>query len=109
MEARLETKEVSTTDADADAAKAKRQARGERYTRIMWAYVCGAITLVSILVGLGASFIPLGFGVLGVILAWQLTRTGDQRNGMFAGALTLGGLMIWLTYNWPTIHRFIGG
>lgn len=94
---------------DEDDAKAERKARSERHTRIMWAYVCGAITLLSTLVGFGASFLPLGFGILGGILAWQLNRAGDQRNAMFAGTLTLGGVMIWLTYNWPTLHRFVGG
>lgn len=89
-------------------AKAAEKPAGERYRQIMWAYVCGAITLLSMVVGLGASFIPLGFGVLGGILDWQLIRGGDQRHGMFAGALTLGGVMIWLTYNWPMIHRLIG-
>jgi hypothetical protein len=94
---------------DADDAKAKRKAQGERYSRIMWAYVCGGITVLSVVVGLGPTFIPLGFGILGGILAWQLSRTEDQRHGMFAGILALGGVMIWLTYNWPTIHRFVGG
>jgi hypothetical protein len=64
--------------------------------------------LVSQLVGLGATFIPPGFGILGAVLAWQLTRTGEQRHGMFVGAMTIGGIMIWLTYNWPSIHKFIG-
>jgi hypothetical protein len=94
---------------DADDAKAKRKAQGERYSRLMWAYVCGAITVVTTMAGLGATFIPLGFGILGAILAWQLNRTGDQRHGIYAGSLTLGGLMIWLTYNWPTIQRWAGG
>ena len=89
-------------------AKAARKAQNERYTRIMWAYVCGGITLVSLLLGFGATFIPLGFGILGAILAWQLSRTGERRHGMYAGAMTIGGVMIWLTYNWPAIHRFIG-
>jgi len=93
---------------DADEAKAARKAQNERYTRIMWASICGGITLVSQLVGLGATFIPPGFGILGAILAWQLTRTGEQRHGMFVGAMTIGGIMIWLTYNWPSIHKFIG-
>jgi hypothetical protein len=95
--------------ADAEDAKAKRKALGERYSRIMWAYVCGSITLISMLVGFGATFIPLGFGVLGGILDIGLIRSGDQRHGMFAGTLTLGGLLIWLTYNWPTLHRYLGG
>lgn len=93
---------------DAEDANAKRKAQGQRYTRIMWAYVCGAITVMSLLVGLGASFIPLGFGILGLILAWQLTRGADPRHGMWAGSLALGGLMIWVTYNFATIQRFIG-
>ena len=93
---------------DAEDAKAKRKALGQQYSRIMWAYVCGAITLVSVMVGLGATFIPLGFGVLGLILAWQLIRTPDQRHGMWAGTLTLGGLMIWATYNYPTLQRWVG-
>jgi len=94
---------------DAEEAKAKRKAQGERYSRIMWAYVCGGVTLVSMLVGYGASYIPLGFGVLGAILAWQLIRSNEQRHGFYAGSLTLGGLMIWLTYNWPMIRRLVGG
>jgi hypothetical protein len=93
---------------DADEAKAKRKAQSERYTRIMWGYVCGGITLLSLLVGFGATFIPLGFGILGAILAWQLTRSGEQRHGLYVGAMTLGGVMIWLTYNWPMIHRLVG-
>jgi len=94
---------------DAEEAKAKRKAQSERYSRIMWAYICGGITLVSMLVGYGASYIPLGFGVLGAILAWQLARSDEQKHGLYAGSLTVGGLMIWLTYNWPMIHRLVGG
>jgi hypothetical protein len=94
---------------DAEDAKAKRKAEGERYSRIMWAYVCGAIALVSVMVGFGRTFIPLGFAIFGGILAWQLNQAGEQRHGGIAGALALGGLLIWLTYNWPTIQRYIGG
>ena len=53
--------------------------------------------------------IPLGFAILGAVLVSGLIRSGEQRHGMFAGILILGGMMIWLTYNWPTIHRFLGG
>ncbi len=88
---------------------AMRRRRSERLTQIMWAYICGAITLLSFVVGFGASFIPLGFGVLGGVLAWQLYRGGDRRHSTLAGALALGGIMIWLTYNWPTIHRYLAG
>ena len=93
----------------AEDAKAKLKAQRERYSRMMWAYVCGGITLVSQLAGLGATFIPLGFGVLGAVLVAQLIRTGEQRHGMFAGVMVFGGLMIWITYSWPMIHRLLGG
>lgn len=99
-------KDGAATEAD---EKAKRKARSERYTQIMWAYVCGAITLISKVVGLEASFIPLGFGVLGGVLVWQLTKKGERRHNVIAGALNLGGILIWLTYNWPTIQHYLGG
>jgi hypothetical protein len=95
------------TPAGGDAALRRR--RSERLTRIMWAYICGAITLLSPMVGFGASFIPLGFGILGSILAWQVFRDGDRRHSTVAGALALGGIMIWLTYNWPVVQRYFAG
>ena len=94
---------------DAGAAAAARRAQSERLSRIMWAYICGAITVLSFVVGFGASFIPLGFGILGTILAVQLGRAGERRHSTVAGALALGGMMIWLTYNWPTIQHYLGG
>jgi hypothetical protein len=92
----------------ADDAKAKRKAQGERYNRIMWAYVCGAITLLSYLVGLEPTFIPLGFGFFGVLLSWQLLKIGDQKHSVYAGILSLGGVSIWLTFNWPMFKHWIG-
>ncbi len=89
-----------------DEAVLRRQ-RSERMSRIMWGYICGAITLLSFVVGLGPSFIPLGFGILGCVLAWQLFHGGDRRHSTVTGALALGGIMIWLTYNWPTIERYL--
>src|SRR5215831_2468177 len=89
--------------------KAERKAKGERYTQIMWAYVCGAITLLCIPVGLEPSFIPLGFGILGLILVWQLLQKGERRHTMIAGAINLGGVMIWLTYNWSWLRHALGG
>jgi hypothetical protein len=91
-----------------DDAALRRQ-RSDRLNRIMWAYICGAITLLSFVVGLGPSFIPLGFGILGGILAWQIARGGDRRHSTVAGALALGGIMIWLTYNWSMIRHFLAG
>jgi hypothetical protein len=88
--------------------KALQKERTERFTRMMWAYVCGGITVMSYLVGFEASFIPLGFGVLGCVLAWQLMKKGEPRHGSIAGALNLGGMMIWLTYNWSVVERYIG-
>src|ERR1700730_9629135 len=102
-------KTATTAAASADHETAKRRQRSERLTRIMWAYICGAITLLSFVVGLGPSFIPLGFGVLGGILAWQLFRAGEGRHSRIAGALVLGGIMIWFTYNWPMLHRYLAG
>ena len=93
----------------ADDERAARRRRSERLTQIMWAYICGAITLLSFVVGLGPSFIPLGFGVLGGILAWQLYRAGERRHSTLAGALVLGGIMIWFTYNWPMLQRYLAG
>src|SRR5712671_1812549 len=93
--------------AGAAADRALRRQRSERLTRVMWAYICGAITLLSFVVGFGASFIPLGFAVLGGILAWQLGRLGERRHSTVAGVLALGGIMIWLTYNWPTLQRYL--
>ena len=68
------------TTATEEEEKAKRKARGERYTQIMWTYVCGAITLLCNVVGLEASFIPLMFGALGSVLAWQLMQKGEKRH-----------------------------
>jgi len=97
------------TTATEEEEKAKRKARGERYTQIMWGYVCGAITLLCNGVGLEATFIPLLFGTLGSILAWQLMKKGETRHSAIAGAINLGGLLIWLTYNWPLIRHYLGG
>ena len=91
-----------------DEQRAERKARGERYSQMMWAYVCGAITLLCNAVGLEASFIPLGFGVLGLILCWQLSQKNERRHPLIAGAINLGGIMIWLTYTWPWLsHAFV--
>jgi hypothetical protein len=93
---------------DPEAEKAERKARSERMTQIMWAYVCAGIALLCNVVGLEATFIPLGFGVLGGILAWQLSQKNERRNSLITGALNLGAILIWLTYNWPTIQHYLG-
>ena len=91
-----------------DEQKAERKARNERNTQIMWAYVCGAITLLSIPVRLEASFIPLAFGILGLIIAHQLRRKGERRHNVIAGAINLGGILIWLSSNWPWLGHYLG-
>jgi hypothetical protein len=88
--------------------RAARKARAERLNQIMWAYICGAIIFLSFVVGLGATFIPLGFGILGCLLAWQLMRTGENRHSTIAAAILLGGILVWLTVNWSWIGADIG-
>lgn len=100
---------ASPAPADVEGAKAARKAQSERLNRIMWAYICGAIALLSFVVGFGATFIPPGFGVLGCVLVGQLIRQGERRHSAAAGALALAGIMIWLTVNWPMIERQFGG
>jgi len=100
-----EKAESAASAESAEDEKAKRKAKGERYTQIMWAYVAGAITLLCNVVGLESSFIPLGFGVLGAILAWQLLQKGEKRHSFYAGAINIGGVLIWLTANWPWLSH----
>lgn len=88
--------------------KAARKAQGERLNQIMWAYLCGAIVFLSFFVGLGASFIPLGFGILGCVLVWQLKQKGETGHSTIAAAILLGGILIWLTANWGWIGPSIG-
>jgi hypothetical protein len=99
-------KDVMATE---EEEKAKRRAQAERYRQTMWAYVCGAISLLCNVVGLEATFIPMGFGVLGLVLVWQLMKKGEKRHSAIAGALNLGGILIWLTYSWPLIRHYLGG
>jgi hypothetical protein len=103
------SEETAKTNAAADEEKAQRKARSERLTQTMWAYICGGIALLSIPVGLEATFIPLGFGILGCVLVWQLMQKGERRRSLIAGAVDLGAIMIWLTYNWPMIRHYLGG
>jgi hypothetical protein len=88
--------------------KAARRARSERLNQIMWAYLCGGIVFLSFFVGFTATFIPLGFGILGCVLAWQLRQKGEMRHSTIAAAILLGGILIWLTVNWSWIGGSIG-
>jgi hypothetical protein len=103
------SEETAKPKADEEAEKAERKARAERMTQMMWGYVCAGIALLCNVVGLEASFIPLGFGVLGCILAWQLSKKNERRHSLVTGALNLGAILIWLTYNWPTFSHYLGG
>lgn len=96
------------TAATEEEEKAKRRAQAERYRQTMWAYVCGAISLLCNVVGLEATFLPMGFGALGLVLCWQLMQKGEKRHSSIAGAINLGGLLIWLTYMWPLARRYFG-
>jgi hypothetical protein len=91
-----------------DDERAKRKAVSERRTLVMWGYVTGGISLLSYVVGLEPSFIPLGFGVLGCIIAWQLNAKGE-RHGLYAGMLNLAGILIWVTFNWSRLRGWLGG
>jgi len=90
-----------------DDERAQRKAAAERRTLIMWGYVTGFITFISYVVGLEPSFIPLGFGVLGCIIAWQLNAKGE-RHGIYAGMINLAGILIWVTYNWSRLRGWVG-
>jgi hypothetical protein len=102
------TSDSNSTRPRDEEQKAARKARSERLNQIMWAYLCGGIVFLSFVAGLGASFIPLGFGILGCVLAWQLNRKGETRHSTIAAALLLGGILIWLTVNWGWIGPGIG-
>jgi hypothetical protein len=62
------------------------------------AYICGGVTLLSFVIGFGARFTPLGFGVLGDILAGPLLRGGERQHSAITAAMALGGIMIWFTF-----------
>ena len=102
------TSDSNSTRPRDEEQKAARKARSERLNQIMWAYLCGGIVFLSFFVGLGASFIPLGFGILGCVLAWQLNQKGEMRHSTIAAAILLGGILIWLTVNWGWIRPGIG-
>jgi hypothetical protein len=92
-----------------DNAKAQQKIPGQPLSRVTWAYVCGAFSVGSMMFGLGASFIPLAFGVMGGILSWQLLKTEDRRHGAYAGVLNLGGVIVWLTHIGPILRRLFHG
>ena len=102
------TNDNNSTQASDEEQKAARKARSERLNQIMWAYLCAGIVFLSFFVGFGATFIPLGFGILGCVLAWQLKQKGEYRHSTIAAAILLGGILIWLTVNWSWIGPAIG-
>ena len=98
---------TETTTPPTDDERAQRKSASERRTLIMWGYVTGFITFISYVVGLEPSFIPLGFGVLGCIIAWQLNAKGE-RHGLYTGMINLAGILIWITYNWSRLRGWVG-
>ena len=102
------TSDNGTAQPSAEEQKAARKARSERLNQIMWAYLCAAIVFLSFFVGFTATFIPLGFGILGCVLAWQLKQKGEMRHSTIAAPLLLGGILIWLTVNWSWIGGAVG-
>ncbi|HEX4192196.1 MAG TPA: hypothetical protein VHY80_03820 [Stellaceae bacterium] len=102
------TSDNDTAPASAEEQKAARRAHSERLNQIMWAYLCAGIVFLSFFVGFTATFIPLGFGILGCVLAWQLRQKGEMRHSTIAAAILLGGILIWLTVNWSWIGGSIG-
>ena len=102
------TSDSNSTHQRDEEQKAARKARSERLNQIMWAYLCGGIVFLSFFVGFTATFIPLGFGILGCVLAWQLKQKGEMRHSTIAAAILLGGILIWLTVNWGWIGPAIG-
>jgi hypothetical protein len=85
----------------------QKRARSERMTLIMWGYVTGGIGLLCNVVHLEGTFIPPGFGVLGLVIAWQLNRKGEKRNSLYAGVLNLASIMIWATVNWAWLSGLV--
>jgi hypothetical protein len=102
------TSDNETAQPTEEEQKAARKARSERLNQIMWAYLCAGIVFLSFFVGFTATFIPLGFGVLGCVLAWQLKQKGEMRHSTIAAAALLGGILIWLTLNWSWIGGAVG-
>jgi hypothetical protein len=87
---------------NADDASAEK-ARKERLKLLMWSYICGAIALISLAIGWGASFFPIAFGIAGCWFAWQLSRLGERRRNLVPGIASLAAILIWITYNWSRI------
>jgi hypothetical protein len=99
---------TNATEPSAEEQKAARKARSERLNQIMWAYLCSGIVFLSFFVGFTATFIPLGFGILGCVIAWQLKQKGETRHSTIAATILLGGILIWLTVNWSWIGGTVG-
>jgi hypothetical protein len=87
---------MAETAADLSAEKARK----ERLSLLMWGYICSAISLISLVIGWGASFFPIAFGIAGCWFAWKLNRLGERRRNLVPGVASLAGILIWITYNW---------
>jgi hypothetical protein len=90
-----------------DDAKAKKAVK-ERRSQIMWAYVAGAVSILGYLAGLEPTFLPMGFGVVGLILCYQLNAKGEPRHAGAAAALSSVGIVLWAAYNVAGLRHYFG-
>jgi hypothetical protein len=90
-----------------DEAVAKKAAK-ERRSQILWAYVAGATSILGYLAGLEATFLPMGFGVVGLILCYQLNAKGEPRHAGAAAALSSIGIVLWAAYNLAGLKHYFG-
>ena len=86
-----------------DKAKRPGAKRNERMSEIMWGYICGAIALASFLIGWGTSYFPLGFGLMGCVIAGKLYRDGERRHNLVGATACVAGILIWFAYNWSSL------
>jgi hypothetical protein len=75
------------------------KAAKERLNFLLWGYIGSGISLISLAVGMGATFIPLGFGIAGCWFAWKLNTLGERRRHLVPGIASLAAILIWITYN----------
>jgi len=85
---------------DADEAKAARKAP-ERALHTGHVGLCLRRHNLGVTAGrLGGTFIPLA-SASRRHPGMAVSEPANSDMGMYVGAMTLGGIMIWLTYNWP--------
>lgn len=91
-----------------DQNDAEKKAAKQLRSQIMWAYVTGAISLASYFVRLEVTFVPLGFGLLGLVMCYQLMDKGEKQHAGLAAALNTLGIALWLVFNLAWLRRYFG-